>query len=57
MVSAWNSLDLEIKATADQDEFQKLLKEKYLSTYSSTEIQCFGFVLAATKIMYKLLGN
>ena len=47
MVSTWNSLDLDIKATADQDEFQELLKEKYLST-NSTVYTVLGTVLAVT---------
>ena len=44
----WNSLDIDIKATADLDEFQKFLKEKYLSNYI-TEIQLLGTALAVTK--------
>ena len=42
MINTWNSLDIDIKATSDQLEFESLLKESYLSKYSS-DIQCDGF--------------
>ena len=35
----WNSLSLELKATADALEFESMLKRYYLSKYSS-EIDC-----------------
>ena len=41
ILSTWNSLEIDIKATSDHEEFQKLLKEKYLNSYSA-EIQCFN---------------
>ena len=41
MITSWNSLDIDIKSTAEQDDFENLLKEKYLSNYSS-ESQCVG---------------
>ena len=37
----WNSLSLELKSTAEPLEFGCLLKEKYLSMYSS-EMDCIG---------------
>ena len=37
----WNSLDIDLKSTAEIDEFQQLLKQKYLSGYSC-DIQCVG---------------
>ena len=37
----WNSLSLELKSTAEPLEFGCLLKEKYLSLYSS-EMDCIG---------------
>ena len=30
----WNSLSLELKATADPTEFDQLLKQKFISQYS-----------------------
>ena len=41
VVSNWNYLDIECKATADAAEFMTLLKQKILSSYSS-EPQCIG---------------
>ena len=35
----WNSLDIDLKATADADEFKLLMKNKLLSQYSY-EIDC-----------------
>ena len=35
----WNSLSLELKATADPIEFEKMLKQFYLSKYKS-ELDC-----------------
>ena len=37
----WNSLDIDLKSTAEIDEFQQLLKQKYLSGYSC-DIECVG---------------
>ena len=37
----WNSLSLELKSTAEPLEFETLLKQNYLSQYSS-ENDCFG---------------
>ena len=42
MINTWNSLDIDIKATSDQSEFENLLKESYLAGYCS-EKQCDGF--------------
>ena len=39
MLSNWNYLDIECKATADAEEFKSLLKHKFLSSYSS-EPEC-----------------
>ena len=39
MTSNWNSLNIDIKSTSEPIEFQQMLKEKYLASYSS-EIQC-----------------
>ena len=41
LINTWNSLDIDLKATSDQLEFESLLKESYLAKYSS-EIQCDG---------------
>ena len=41
MISTWNCLRIDLKSTADADEFAKLLKESYLSKYS-LDIKCFG---------------
>ena len=41
LVSNWNSLSIDLKSTADKDEFQQMLKEFYLSNYSC-ESQCLG---------------
>ena len=42
MIFNWNSLSLELKATADYAEFDSTLKQKYLSHYSF-ETECpFG---------------
>jgi hypothetical protein len=38
-LSNWNYLDIECKATADAEEFKSLLKQKFLSSYSS-EPEC-----------------
>ena len=40
ILSTWNSLDVDIKATADYEEFQILLKEKYFNSYNA-DILCF----------------
>ena len=37
----WNALDIDSKSTAEEEEFQILLKEKYLSQYSY-ETDCSG---------------
>ena len=37
----WNALDIDLKSTAEEEEFQILLKEKYLSQYSY-ETDCSG---------------
>ena len=34
MIFNWNSLSLELKATADPTEFDQLLKQKFISQYS-----------------------
>ena len=44
MINTSNSLDIDIKATSDQSEFENLLKENYLAGYCS-EKQCDGFVI------------
>ena len=41
LVSNWNCLDIDMKATADPEEFKSLLKEKFISAYSF-EPQCVG---------------
>ena len=41
MVSNWNSLNIDLKSTADEAEFKQMLKELYLSKYSC-EVQCTG---------------
>ena len=38
-LSNWNYLSIDLKSTADADEFQQLLKEHYLAKYSNN-IQC-----------------
>ena len=48
MLSTWNSLDIDIKATADQNEFQKLLKEKYLTSHCA-EVQCVANCYSCNK--------
>ena len=35
MIFNWNSLSLELKATADPTDFETMLKNYYLSTYKS----------------------
>ena len=42
LINTWNSLDIDLKATSDQLEFESLLKESYLAKYSSDIIQCDG---------------
>ena len=39
MIFNWNSLSLELKATADPTDFETMLKSYYLSTYKS-ELDC-----------------
>ena len=39
MLLNWNSLNIDLKSTADNEEFQQLLKDNYLSNYSYT-IEC-----------------
>ena len=39
IIANWNSLDIDLKSTAEYDEFQQLLKEKYLSQYNC-DSQC-----------------
>ena len=41
IITNWNSLSIDIKATAEEIEFQQLLKDKYLSSYSG-DMQCIG---------------
>ena len=41
LVSNWNSLSIDLKSTAEKNEFQQMLKEFYLSSYSC-ESQCLG---------------
>ena len=41
MISTWNNLTIDLKSTADELEFVKLLKENYLSRYSQ-ETECVG---------------
>ena len=41
VLSNWNSLDIDLKSTADGDTFKEMLKEMYLSKYSC-ESQCLG---------------
>ena len=38
-VSNWNSLSIDLKSTADENEFQNLLKDSFLASYSH-DIQC-----------------
>jgi hypothetical protein len=40
-VSNWNSLSIDLKSTADENEFQQLLKDSFLASYSH-DIQCLG---------------
>ena len=45
MVSSWNYLHIDCKATSEPEEFKSLLKQKILSSYSSEpecEINCFS---------------
>ena len=46
MIKTWNSLSIDVKSTADKDEFQNVLKRELLSKYSSDfkcgEIRCFS---------------
>ena len=41
IVSTWNNLNIDLKATAEGDEFKQMLKESYLSSYSC-DTQCLG---------------
>ena len=41
IVNNWNYLSIDLKSTADEIEFQQLLKENYFSKYSN-DVQCFG---------------
>ena len=41
IVSAWNNLNIDLKATAEGDEFGQMLKDRYLSSYSC-DTQCLG---------------
>ena len=41
IVNDWNHLSIDLKSTADETEFQQLLKDKYFSNYSN-DIQYFG---------------
>ena len=40
-VSNWNSLSIDLKSTADENEFQNLLKDSFLASYSLDK-QCVG---------------
>ena len=40
-LSNWNSLSIDLKSTADETEFQQLLKDKFLTNYS-LENNCIG---------------
>ena len=40
-VSNWNSLSIDLKSTAEAEEFQQLLKDKFLASYSH-ESQCLS---------------
>ena len=39
LIRTWNSLNIDIKSTADKIEFETILKEQLLSKYN-TELQC-----------------
>ena len=41
ILSNWNSLDIDLKSTAEEDEFQQMLKQKFLSQYSC-DTNCIG---------------
>ena len=41
MINAWNSLNIDIKSTSQQDDFENLLKESYMQKYS-LESHCDG---------------
>ena len=41
IINNWNYLSIDLKSTADENEFQQLLKENYFSKYSN-DVQCFG---------------
>ena len=41
IVSTWNNLNIDLKATAEGDEFKQMLKYTYLSSYSC-DTQCVG---------------
>ena len=41
IVSIWNNLNIDLKATAEDDEFGQMLKCMYLSIYSC-DTQCLG---------------
>ena len=41
MLSNWNSLSIDLKATADEVAFREMLREMYLSSYSC-DTQCLG---------------
>ena len=48
IINNWNALEIDLKSTADAEEFETLLKEKYLSNYRyemdcpSNCYSCFG---------------
>lgn len=41
MLATWNSLGIELKSTANADDFYQMLKNKFLTGYSN-DIQCSG---------------
>ena len=41
MINTWNSLNIDIKSTSEQDDFENLLKESYMQKYS-LESHCVG---------------
>ena len=45
MIFNWNSLDIDLKATGDHDEFQRMLTNKLLSQYryeTDCDVGCYS---------------
>ena len=56
IISTWNSLSVDLKSTAEFDEFYELLKKSYLSNYSCN-VECVGPCYSCGTHMSKLEGQ